>query len=139
MKNNLAAALGLAFRIESSDNGAGFAVWEEGTVDLTIAEVESEGGAEDRSALDEAQAWLLSFLSEGPVKASEAKRKANQDGISERTLKRAKKTMEIVTEQRDRCWWWRLPNKSQGLGSTEEEGDNNPQEDSEQAESSFVF
>jgi putative DNA primase/helicase len=139
VKNNLAAAPGLAYRIESSDNGAGFAVWEEGTVDLTIAEVESEGGAEDRSALDEAQAWLLSFLSEGAVKASEAKRKANQDGISERTLKRAKKTMEIVTEQRDRCWWWRLSDKWQGLGSTEEEGDNNPQEDSEQAESSFVF
>jgi hypothetical protein len=139
VKNNLAAAPGLAYRIKSSDNGAGFAVWEEGTVDLTIAEVESEGGAEDRSAVDEAQAWLLSFLSEGAVKASEAKRKANQDGISERTLKRAKKTMEIVTEQRDRCWWWRLPDKWQGFKVNAEEDDNNPQEESEQAESSFVF
>ncbi len=139
VKNNLAAAPGLAYRIESASNGSGYCVWEEGSVDISIHEVESEGGSEDRSAIDEAQAWLLSFLSEGPVKASEAKRKASSDGISEKTLKRAKKALEIIAEQKDRCWWWRLPEKWRSL---EEGGNNNPQEaeeDDPSEESSFVF
>ena len=61
------------------------------------------------------------FLSEGPVKASEAKKQARADGIAERTLARAKKRLSIVTEKKDRCWWWKLPETG------DEEGTNNPE------------
>tara|TARA_R110002049_G_scaffold305056_1_gene500970 strand:- start:5200 stop:6936 length:1737 start_codon:yes stop_codon:yes gene_type:complete len=129
VKNNLAAAPGLAYRIESGSNGAGFAVWEEGTVDVSIGEVESDGGGEDRSAFQEAKEWLEMFLSDGAVKASEAKKKSRADGIADRTLARAKKKLSIVTEKRDRCWWWKLPKRD---GDNGEDSPNNP-------ETSFTF
>lgn len=123
VKNNLAAAPGLAFKIESASNQAGFAVWEEGEVETTIQQVEAaDSDGESKSALSEAEDWLRCFLSEGDVKAAEAKKKSKADGISDRTLNRAKKTLKIETFQRDRCHWWKLP------GGEE----NNPQEDSSQ-------
>lgn len=139
VKNNLAAAPGLAYRIRSSDNGAGFAEWEEGTVDISIDEVESEGGS-DRSALEEAEAWLFCVLSEGPVKASEVKQKANKDGIAEATLKRAKKRLRVESYQSDRSHWWRLP---EGEDKVEEETDDHSSEEDKEEdkgnETSFVF
>lgn len=140
VKNNLAAAPGLAYRIRSSDNGAGFAEWEEGTVDISIAEVEADGVGDDRSAMEEAINWLNSFLSEGPVKASEAKREANKDGITEATLKRAKKRLRVESYQRDRSHWWRLP---EGEDKVEEATDDHSSEEDKEEdkgnETSFVF
>lgn len=129
VKNNLGAAPGLAYRIESGPNKAGFCVWEEGTVETTIAEVESEDGSDDRSALQEAVEWLQAFLSDGEVKASEAKKKSRVEGIAERTLKRAKKKLRVETFQKDRSHWWKLS-----------EADDNPNEASEEgSDSSFTF
>jgi hypothetical protein len=102
----------LAFRIEGAPNGAGFAIWEKDPVDLTIGEVESDSGQDDdRGSVDEAVAWLEAFLSDGPVKASEAKSKSAKDGLRDRTLNRAKKRLRVETTQKDRCWWWSLPGK----------------------------
>jgi hypothetical protein len=112
VKNNLAAAPGLAYRIQSGSNGSGFAVWEEGTVEISINEVENEGGIEDRSAIEEAVEWIKGFLSDGAVKAAEAKKQAIKDGISDRTLNRAKKKLGVKTEQRERVWWWQLSEQS---------------------------
>jgi hypothetical protein len=112
VKNNLAAAPGLAYRIQSGSNGSGFAVWEEGTVEISINEVENEGGSEDRSAIEEAVEWIRGFLSEGAVKAAEAKKQAFKDGIADRTLNRAKKKLGVKTEQRERVWWWQLSEQS---------------------------
>jgi hypothetical protein len=139
VKNNLGAAPGLAYRIESATNGAGLAKWEDGPVSITIGEVEADGGPEDRSAIEEAVEWLRSFLSEGPIKASEAKKQAGRDGVSEVTLKRAKKRLGVTAEQRERCWWWRLP-----TGSDEAlPDDDNPQQETTKAtpksDSSFFF
>ena len=72
------------------------------------------------------------------MKASEAKKQAGRDGIAEVTLKRAKKKLRVAAEQRDRCWWWRLPEQSLEDGMI----DNNPQEtllESTDKETSFVF
>jgi len=109
VKNNLASAPGLAFRIVSGPNKAGFAVWEEGTVSTTISEVENDEGRDDGSALEEAVDWLRGFLSEGEVLASEGKKKSRADGIKERTLERAKKKLRVKSYQKDRSWWWQLP------------------------------
>jgi putative DNA primase/helicase len=136
VKNNLGAAPGLAYQIESADNGSGRAVWEADPVSITIGEVESEGGGDDRSAVEEAIEWLSGFLSGGPVKASEAKKQAGRDGIAEVTLKRAKKKLRVAAEQRERCWWWRLPDQS----LEEAMIDNNPQEAlPEEAETGTTF
>ncbi len=129
VKNNLAAAPGLAFRIQSGANKAGFAVWEEGTVSTTIGEVESDDGSDDRSALREAVNWLRAFLSEGAVQASETKKKSRADGIKERTLDRAKKQLRVKSFQKDRFWWWQLP----GETTTDAE------ESEEETETSFTF
>ncbi len=128
VKNNLAAAPGLAFRIESGPNKAGYAVWEEGTVETTIADVESDEGGEDRSALQEAVEWLRDFLSEGEVRSTEAIKQARAEGISKRTLDRAKKKLEVETKQHDRKHWWILPGVL-----------NNPQEADEESDESFTF
>lgn len=129
VKNNLASAPGLAFRIASGPNKAGFAVWEEGTVSTTISEVESDDGSDDRSALHEAVDWLRACLSEGEVQASEAKKKSRADGIKERTLDRAKKKLRVHSFQKDRFWWWQLP----------EDKTYNAEECEEESETSFTF
>jgi len=136
VKSNLGPAPGLAYRIESADNGAGFVVWEDGPVSITISEVESDGGGEDRSAIEEAIEWLSGFLSDGPVKASEAKKQAGRDGITERTLARAKKKLRIIAEQKERCWWWSLPDQSLEDGPDE---DNPPESGETEGTTSFVF
>jgi hypothetical protein len=41
--------------------------------------------------------FLADVLCEGPVAASQVKEEAEDAGLSERTLKRAKKVMDIVT------------------------------------------
>lgn len=139
VKNNLAAAPGLAYRIESGSNGAGFAIWEEGTVDISIGEVEADGVGQDRSAINEAIEWLEGFLSDGPVKASEALSQGRKHGIAEATLKRAKKRLQVASVQRDRSHWWQLPDAAIGGGEgTVEEQDRSASE-GEESETSFVF
>ena len=105
------------------------AVWEEGTVDISINEVEADGAGENQSSILEAVEWLQSFLSDGPVKSSEATRQSRKDGIADRTLNRAKKKLEVLTSQRDRCHWWTLPEKVENNSPTVEAS----------SESSFTF
>ena len=142
VKNNLAAAPGLAYRIQSGSNGAGFAVWEEGTVDITIGEVEADGSDGDQSTIEEVVEWLRGFLSDGPVKASEAHSQAKKNGFALSTLKRAKKKLRVDAKQSDRAWWWNLPDGSQGtIDSGEIESDSssdNPSSDPKKVES-FIF
>jgi len=135
VKNNLAAAPGLAYRIQSGSNGAGFAVWEEGTVDITIGEVEADGSDGDQSIIDEVVEWLQGFLSDGPVKASEVHTQAKKVGFAHTTLKRAKKKLRVLATQSERAWWWSLPDGSQAtIDSTDILSDN-----SSESDSTFVF
>jgi hypothetical protein len=135
VKNNLSAAPGLAYRIQSGSNGAGFAVWEEGTVDISIGEVEDVESRDSKSAIEEVEEWLQGYLSGGPVKASEAIRDANKNGFSEKTLKRAKKNLQVVANQSDRAWWWQLPEGSNAEDNSTKEGSDN----SSDTVSKFVF
>jgi hypothetical protein len=146
VKNNLAAAPGLAYRIQSGNNGAGFAVWEEGTVDITIGEVEADGSDGDQSTIGEVVEWLQGFLSEGPVKASEIKKQSAKEGFSWITVKRAKKKLPVDAKQSERAWWWNLRDGSLGTVDFEEIGSDNPSDDSSDNPSSdpkkidsFVF
>jgi ribosomal protein S27AE len=63
--------------------------------------------------IDEAQAFLRQVL---PNRADEIQRLAREAGIAEKTLRRAGKQMDVVTEKRGGVgrggvgghWWWRL-------------------------------
>jgi putative DNA primase/helicase len=88
-KNNLAKEQdGLAFRITD-----GSVDWETSPVSMTADEQFAAErlvpDGEPRSALDDAIAWLEQALSLGEMAATEIQRKAKQDGIAERTLRRA--------------------------------------------------
>lgn len=83
------------------------------TADDVIADQET------RTARDEACDWLLATLVDGPVAAKEVLRKARDEGIAERTLRRASKTLNVLVEQHrgDKSitgWTWSLPTYTNG-------------------------
>ena len=77
---------------------------------------------ETRSASDEATEWLRSSLAGGPVGAKDIQRQARDVGISDRTLRRAKVSLRVVSEPSHddentiRGWSWRLPDQSYTSG-----------------------
>ena len=66
--------------------------------DREIAADDVVSDAETRSALDEAVEWLRDVLADGPLDAKDVHRRARENGISERTLKRAKRPAGVVSE-----------------------------------------
>lgn len=83
--------------------------------EVTSDEVISD--AETRTAMDEATEWLQDILADGPVDAKEVHKQARDAGISERTLRRAKRPAGVVSES-NRAetgiggWMWRLKDPS---------------------------
>ncbi len=122
LKNNLAPdPLGLAFRVEVVTISAGTGaletsriVWESESVTITADDLmQSVDVHQELSALDEAVGWLEATLADGPVAAAEIFDRAKAEGISERTLRRAKKTLGVKTakEGMEDGWSWFLPPK----------------------------
>jgi hypothetical protein len=65
----------------------------------------------ERSALQEAVAFLLQVLASGPMSATEVERLADQAGIARRTLRRARESLG-VERRKDGMrggWSWSLP------------------------------
>lgn len=95
-KNNLAKEQdGLAFRITG-----GYVDWEASPVSMTADEQFAAErlvpDGEPRSALDDAIAWLEQALALGEMATTEIQRKAKQDGIAERTLRRAADKLGVI-------------------------------------------
>lgn len=71
------------------------------------------GTEEGGSALDEAKAFLLEELLEGPVLQTEVARDARGNGIAEATLRRAESALGVEKQRRgfgkDGRWYWSLP------------------------------
>lgn len=68
--------------------------------------------AEDRSAIGDAVDFLRDALAAGPVLANEMRARAKADGISARTLERAKVKLGIPSNRRGfdgGNWYWALP------------------------------
>jgi putative DNA primase/helicase len=74
-------------------------------------------GSEERSALEEAVEFLIESLRYGKVPAKKIQREANEVGISERTLKRAKKEIKVECNKVGDQWFWSIPS-----GPKNEEG-----------------
>lgn len=119
IKNNIALDTGgLAYRIEPlgvADRPV--VVWEPDPVNVTaddaLAGDRNEGGG---GAFDEAKDWLRDILSDGPIPASEVKRRAKDDEIKARTLDRAKKALGVTATREgyasDGRWVWAMPHSA---------------------------
>jgi hypothetical protein len=76
-------------------------------VDITTEELLGDENQKDRiSAVRQAKIILHEILKNGAVPASDAYKAAASEGISRRTLERAKAQLGVLTFQKDRQWHW---------------------------------
>lgn len=78
------------------------------TADKALGSIGAFGDA-GGSKVKAAGEWIVEFLGDGEKPATEVWATAKAAGIAEKTLKRAKKEVGVVTAQRDDAWFWRLP------------------------------
>ncbi len=104
IKNNLAAANGLAYRLVD-----GRVEWEIGELLIAVDDVTADNEGTPRS---EAKEWLLSLLGNGDVEAASILKLAKRDGICERTLKYAKKELGVTSHRDGDKWYWKAPGVS---------------------------
>jgi hypothetical protein len=116
-KNNLARSpRSLMFTLEEAESGAVRVTWlgeSEISAQLLLATPREEDHADARS---EAAEFLSYVLASGPVAAKQVKEEAEDAGISDRTLARAKKTVGVITYREGESgrrgkgrWLWKLP------------------------------
>jgi hypothetical protein len=129
-KNNVAAKMKnktLAYRFGARDVGkdeetgeiisAPFILWEDSYVDVTAVEaMQAASDTRSPAALDGAVKFLTAILAKGPVLKTEIMEAAEANGISEKTLYRAKTQLKVEAEK-DRTthggkWSWRLPREA---------------------------
>ncbi len=70
--------------------------------------VENEPTQAPVSKIAVAQSYLKTLLSTGPQTASSVFEHMQQVGISERTVRTAKKGINIKTFRKDDAWWWQI-------------------------------
>ena len=112
-KNNLAAQPpSLGYRIVAAPDGQPRLTWI-GRVEVTADDLVSNANYSVGEALADAIVFLEQLLRDGSCPSEEAYRQARAAGIAERTLRRAKNQLGIVSEQQwnddKRVWHWRLP------------------------------
>lgn len=115
MKSNVSRIpSALAYRVISSQlPEIGRLEWETGEVELADDEatdgMASDGG-ESRAEITEAVEWLAGMMENGPVSAKVIHRQATEDGISRRTLNRAKEALKIKPKKggfgQGGSWTW---------------------------------
>lgn len=129
IKTNLHRARGIAYRVKEVDTRlidkrtgndvpilAPRIVWD-GLVDVTADEVAAMeqthgGGGKPSPELDRTEDWLRGYLANGPRDASEVKAASEAQSISTQTLRRARETIGVVTEQikgKAHTFTWELP------------------------------
>jgi putative DNA primase/helicase len=121
-KNNLAPdknALRYGFGVKTvghdsrlkADIEAPHIVWHPQYVEVTANEAMQATTGQAGYAKREARDFLLERLEAGPVKADEIFEEAEQNGISKKTLYRAKKELKIKSrkDKFDGEWSWELP------------------------------
>ncbi|MEW6212387.1 MAG: AAA family ATPase [Acidobacteriota bacterium] len=114
-KNNL-AEFGAALGYEIRD---GRFYWT-GTSDLTASRILAAAGSEtDASAQAEAEEFLREILADGPIPSKEGQKEARAAGISEATLRRARRAIGVVARSKGKTgrrgaelWEWSLEKDS---------------------------
>lgn len=103
-------ALGLGYRIQSVTTGVSHVVWDKQII--SGADLESlleQAPAGEAPRLAEAIDWLQTKLSAGAVASKTVFKDAKQDGIAEKTLRRAKEVLHAVACKNGSSWDWQLP------------------------------
>jgi putative DNA primase/helicase len=118
-KNNLAktAQKALAYNFGLRDVGkdkatgeiiqAPHILWHAQHVDVTA--VEAMTATKSPAARDEAKKFLAGLLANGPVSSTDIEEAAAANGISRRTLFRAKSDLGVVAKKSERGWTWQIP------------------------------
>jgi hypothetical protein len=118
VKSNLSKPpASLAYRLETAPNGAPRLVWEEGDAGITADELlaAQAPAVESGRPRDHAVAFLARYLSGGPRPADEVIRDGEAEGLSEKTLRRARATLGAVSVKVGfpGSWRWALPEDGQ--------------------------
>jgi putative DNA primase/helicase len=117
VKNNLGIkAQGRGYTIEAIEVAEGIIapriVWDDAPVDMTADQALMAGAqhGKERRSLKEAVVFLSDLLSEGPMDAAKGEDEAEKEGISRRTLMRARKELGVKAEKSgfDDGWVWTL-------------------------------
>ena len=123
-KNNLAPdkkalRYGMSVKVVGHDERLGvdikapFIVWHPQHVEITANEAMAAAGG--HTAKREAKEFLLAQLEVGPMKQTDLLEEAKQEGIAEKTLRRAKKELGFKSSKEkgktDGDWFWELPAK----------------------------
>ena len=112
IKANLSApAKPLGFRVTN-----GQFTWETRPVDISMSDLlHTPSSPDERSAIDDAEDFLRQLLKEGAVPRRQIMQEAEEAGISERTLKRAKSRLGVEANrvsdgnEGKGHWEWSLP------------------------------
>jgi AAA domain len=122
-KNNLARdAMALRYSFSTKvvghdarlgkDIEAPFVAWDTQHVDVTANDAMRAADSVGSSLKREAQEFLIDRLTRGPAKADDLFEEAKQEGISKRTLQRAKKDLGVVSRKQAGVmggeWFWTL-------------------------------
>lgn len=117
-KNNLALApQSLMFGLQEADSGSVEINWlgqSEVSAKDILATPQDQEHADSRS---EAVEFLEEVLADGPAPAGQVRDEAEDTGISQRTLERAKKNMGVISYRENAAgekrgkgqWYWKLP------------------------------
>lgn len=115
-KSNLAKPPeSIAFRLEPvAGSDVARVVYVGSSVHSAHALLAPPEGTDESPARSEAESWLRDHLANGPVSAKDAIKAARADGISERTMKRARSALGVISERTGGLgnaggWSWSLP------------------------------
>jgi hypothetical protein len=111
---------GFRYVVKTADNGAPYVEWNPERVTETaedvLAVVEEETPRERATSAKEREAadWLRQELAHGPIEAASIYRRSESIGISDRSLKRAARTLGVLKEPAGfrGAWHWGLPPES---------------------------
>jgi putative DNA primase/helicase len=86
-------------------------IWGAQHVEITATEaMQAEaGGKQSGRAMQETEQFLRNKLAHGPVRQKDIVDEAKQDGVSLRTLERAKKELRVESSKLKDEWLWSLP------------------------------
>ena len=122
VKANLSRLSGsLGFRVETAPSGVPCIRWTGASSVSANDRVQPEPSAPARPRRDEAQAFLLEVLANGPALATEVLEGAEARGIRRKTLDRAKKELGVRVGKpkgvKDGPWEWHLPERGHSPGN----------------------
>ncbi|MDD2768395.1 MAG: AAA family ATPase [Methylococcus sp.] len=92
---------------------ASYVAWGEaveGSARALLARAEASGSPDEASALEEACGFLAELLAEGPVATIKLQQEAEALGIAEKTLRRARKKLDLTVTKRgmEGGWFWSM-------------------------------